>query len=182
MTTAATTGKAFPFKTLFSFLGPGFLVTVGFIVLKDPFREFEAALSVKLLQVFGASGVFSSPGATIAIFPRHGPAFLALVTPSCSSITAVLAVLALGLVAPHHDRVRKASAIAVALSLVVLGNVLRIAASVAVGIVAGRSSLVLFHNWVGGLFTFGYILGAYIFFLFLLLPRSRPAAPRPAHA
>jgi exosortase/archaeosortase family protein len=157
------------------------LVTVGFLVLKNPFREFEAAMSVKVLHAFGASGVFSAPGGTIAIFPRHGPAFLALVTPSCSSITAVLAVLALGLVAPHHDRVRKGTAIAAALSLVVLGNVLRIAASVAVGIVEGRASLVLFHNWVGGLFTFGYILCAYILFLYLLLPRPH-RAPRPAHA
>lgn len=161
-------------------LGIVALVTVGFLVLKNPFREFEAAASVSLLHGFGVPGVYSTGGGTIAIFPRHGPAFLALVTPSCSSITAVLAVLSLALVAPHHDRIRKGTAIVIALSLVVLGNVLRIGASVAVGIVAGRGSLVLFHNWVGGLFTFGYILGAYIVFLYLLLPRPRPA-PVPAH-
>ncbi len=156
-------------------LGLMALVTVGFLVLEGVFRRLEADASVALLRGVGASGVLSIGNGQIAVLPPHRAAFIAIVTSSCSSITAVLAVLALGLVAPHHDRGRKVMAITVAVALVVLGNVLRIAASVAVGLAAGRSSLVLFHNWVGGLFTFGYILGAYVLFLYLLLPRPRPA-------
>lgn len=151
------------------------LVCIGFVVLRGPFRGLETAAATALLQALGAGAVTRPLPDAIAVFPAHHPAFVALVTPSCSSVTAALAILALGLVAPHHDRVRKGMAIALAVMLVVLGNVLRIAASVAVGLVAGRSSLVLFHDWVGGLFTFGYILGAYIVLLYLLLPRARPA-------
>ena len=58
--------------------------------------------------------------------------------------------------------------------MVAIGNVLRITASVGMGLVAGRASLVLFHDWVGSLFAFAYILGGYILMISLLLPR--PAA------
>lgn len=151
------------------------IVLVGFIGLKDPFRRFEARAAAWFLRHLGAGNVGPVFGPDVAVFPTHQQAFVAVVTPSCSSLAAMLAVVTLGSVAPHRDRTRKFTALAIAGAVVVAGNVLRIAAALAVGLVAGRASLVLFHDWIGGLFTFVYILGAYILFLFLLLPRERPA-------
>lgn len=164
----------------------GFVVT-GFVLFQAPSRRFEASLSAGLLRALGLPGVLPAQGDLIPVVPAHHPPFAAMVTPSCSSITAVLAVFALGLVAPHPNGRRKAVALALAIVLVVVANVVRIAAVVAVGLYAGTVALVLFHNWAGGLFTFGSILGAYILFLYMLLPRSKPVlppapAPTPAHA
>jgi hypothetical protein len=64
-----------------------------------------------------------------------------------------------------------------AVGTVVAGNILRISASLAVGLVAGRTSLVLFHDWVGSMFGFGYTLGGYVLLLYLLLPSDPDRHP-----
>jgi exosortase/archaeosortase family protein len=147
------------------------LGTIGFFVLERPMRELEAAASVALLRLFGTDGVTSAGSATIAVFPPGHVPFVALVTAACSSLPALLAIAALGTFTSAGPPGRRVLAIAAALAVVVLGNVVRIAASVAVGLAAGRGSLVLFHDWVGSIFTFGYALGGYTLLLFLLLPR-----------
>ena len=73
---------------------------------------------------------------------------------------------------PRGRTGRRIGALACALGCVLAGNVLRIAGSIAVGLVHGKASLVLFHDWVGSLFAFGYTLGGYLLMLFLLLPRD----------
>ncbi len=158
------------------------LVIGGFVVLEAPFRKFEAHMSVVLLEHLGAHNEVSQliGSSEIAVFPAHQQAFIAIVTPSCSSLAAMLAVLTLGAVAPHPRRARKYTALLIASCIVVIGNILRIASALAVGLVDGRASLVLFHDWVGGIFTFIYILGAYILFLFMLLPHERPAPLPPS--
>lgn len=70
-------------------------------------------------------------------------------------------------------------AAAAASSAVFLGNQLRIDASAVSGLVAGRLTLVLFHNWVGSAFGFAYLLGGYVLMLWLLLPAER-SSPMPA--
>ena len=94
-------------------------------------------------------------------------------TPSCSSIASVLAIACLSTLAPPAPRGRRALAVAAAIATVSLGNITRIAASVIVGLFAGRSSLVLFHDWVGGIMTYVYTLGGFIVFLYILLPDRR---------
>ena len=158
------------------------LGTLGFFLLARPVREFEAAAAAALLRLFGADGVSSPGGASIAVFPAGHVPFVALVTAACSSLPALLAIAALGSFTSTGPPARRAAAIGAALAVVLLGNVLRIAASVAVGLIAGRSSLVLFHDWVGSVFTFAYALGGYTLMLFLLLPRRRsPASTAEVH-
>jgi len=158
------------------------VATAGFFALQRPMRELEAAASALVLRLFGADGVSATGDASIQVFPSGHAPFEAVVTAACSSLPALLAVAALGTFAVTGSTRRHAAAVVAALAVVLAANVLRISASVAVGLVAGRSSLVLFHDWVGSMFTFAYALGGYTLMLYLLLPRRRAAPVVEAHA
>jgi exosortase/archaeosortase family protein len=157
------------------------VVCIGFGLLQRPARGLEAACVGWLLRALGAEGVGPVVGSSIAVFPRNHAPFVAVVSASCSSIAAVLTIVCLGAIAPRQAGRRRLTATVAAIAVVVAGNIVRIAGSVAIGLVAGRSSLVLFHDWIGGLFTFLYILVGYTLMLILLLPRSR-ADVAPVHA
>jgi carbamoyl-phosphate synthase large subunit len=74
---------------------------------------------------------------------------------------------------------RRFLAIGAAVVAVVVGNFVRISSSVVVGLYAGRSSLVLFHDWVGSMIGFAFTLGGFILMLWILLP-ARAEAPVPS--
>jgi carbamoyl-phosphate synthase large subunit len=144
---------------------------VGFTLLHGWAQRIEAGTAVLLLRAGGADGVWQAGHAIQVVPAAHAP-FRAVVTPSCSATASVLALGCLGAVYPRHLRRRRRVAVAAAIATVAGGNVLRIAASVAVGLIAGRGSLVLFHDWVGSAFAFAYVLGGYLLMLYLLLPRD----------
>lgn len=166
------------------------VVLVAFAFLNAPFRQAEATAAVELLHLLGASPdrVQVRPESSVAVFTEGLGAFLAVVTPSCSSLASLLAVATLALFTPRVGTPRLVGAIGAAVLCVVLGNVVRIAASLGIGLVSGTGSLVLFHDWVGSLFAFAYTLGGYLLMLRILLPARRPAAaarpalPRPLEA
>lgn len=158
------------------------LVLIVFTLFDSPFRQLEAAAAAAMVHASGAvqSAVQVRPNASLAVFPTGSAPFLAIVTPACSALSSLLAIAFLGLFVPARYRRRLLPAAACALAVVALGNVARIAGSVAVGLKAGVSSLVLFHDWVGSLFAFTYTLGGYLLMLFILLPaRARPDAAEP---
>lgn len=146
-------------------------VLTAFVFLIDPFRQLETVFAADLLHLLGVAPdmVQVRPNAALGVYPDGGGAFLAVVTPSCSSLPSVLAVASLALFTPRQLRRRRFLALGCALLCVVAGNIVRIASSIAVGLVAGTSSLILFHDWVGSLFAFAYTLGGYLLMLFLLL-------------
>jgi exosortase/archaeosortase family protein len=153
------------------------LVVMGcFFALMRPVREAEASAAAGLLHLLGVEDVTVRLGTSIQVFPPGHSPFRASVTPSCSCLSALLA---LGYVAgflPRKSRWRRLPAVVAAMVAVAGGNVLRIAASLGIGLVAGRASLVLFHDWVGSVFTFAYTLGGYMLMLYLLLPsRTEPS-------
>ena len=152
------------------------LTLVGYVVLARPARHLEAVAAVGLLRALGAHDVFLSGQSAVGLVPPHGPAFQAIVTSTCSSLASLLSLACLGRLMPPSSRRNRA--MAAALALVAFGNVVRIAASVGVGLVAGRAGLVLFHDWVGSMFAFAYTLCGYILMVSMLLPR-RPAARPP---
>ena len=146
----------------------------GFILFQHAARSLEthtAALLVRL--VGGRRRSFVLDSTSIVVVPFHGQAFRAIVTPSCSSIASVLAISCLATLAPPAPRGRRLLAVAAAIAVVVLGNITRIATSVITGLFLGRASLVLFHDWVGGIMTYVYTLGGFILYLYLLLPDRR---------
>ncbi|HEY0812432.1 MAG TPA: exosortase/archaeosortase family protein [Pseudonocardia sp.] len=158
------------------------VVLTVFELANDPFRQLEADAAAAVLHAVGVSqsAVQGRSHASLAVFPAGGSPFLAIVTPACSALSSLLAVAFLALFVPARYRRRLLPAVACALAVVAVGNVARIAGSVAVGLHAGVGSLVLFHDWVGSLFAFTYTLGGYLLMLFILLPaRARPDAARP---
>lgn len=153
-------------------------VVVGFAYLIEPVRRFEAATATSLLHLLGVApeAVQLRANASLAVYPHGQTAFLAVITPYCSSLSSLLAIMGLTLFTPRRLPGRRIAALACALVCVATGNVVRIAASVLMGLLAGASSLVLFHDWVGSMFAFAYTLGGYLLMLALLL--HAPQKPR----
>jgi exosortase/archaeosortase family protein len=147
---------------------------VGFVLFQHAARSLETHTAARIVRLVGGSKrSFVLSSTSIVVVPFHGQAFRAVVTPSCSSIASVLAISCLSTLAPPAPRGRRALAVFAAIATVSLGNISRIAASVVVGLFMGRSSLVLFHDWVGGVMTYIYTLGGFIVFLYILLPNRR---------
>lgn len=152
---------------------------VGFALLNDVARGAETRAAAGLVRILGAGHRVSvAPGHSILIVPYHHAAnFRAVITPSCSALPSVLAAAALSSLSAGFAPARRFLATTVAIVTIAAGNIVRIAASVAFGLVAGKPSLVLFHDWFGALMTFVYTLGGFILMLYLLLPdRSREGA------
>ena len=110
------------------------------------------------------------PNSSIAVFPERVGPFVAVITPSCSALSALLAVAALSWFVPRGSIPRWIAALGCAWPARG-GTCCGSSARSAVGLSYGRASLVLFHDWVGSLFAFGYTLGGF------LLP-AVPPAPR----
>jgi exosortase/archaeosortase family protein len=155
----------------------------GFVLLQHPARMIESHAVAALLSVAGAHGTHVLLGTYIEVLPAKHDVLVASVTPSCSSLASLLAISCVAAISGVGSRSRRLTALCVALAVIAIGNVLRMATSLGVGFIAGRSVLVLFHNWVAGMFTFAYVLAGYALFLYLVLPkRRRTGAARPTTA
>jgi exosortase/archaeosortase family protein len=154
------------------------VAVIGFSVLQGIARQLETRATVGLFALAGSHKVFVASPTSIGVVPSGHPAFRAVVTPTCSSLSSLLAIGCLASLARGSRR--RVGALATAAITVAAGNVLRIAASILVGLFSGRSSLVLFHDWVGSAFAFAYTLGGYVLLLYLILPR-RAASEGPRH-
>jgi carbamoyl-phosphate synthase large subunit len=149
---------------------------VGFMLLQHGMRTLEMLMSLRLLSALGVDDVRSVGPTTLLVVPYQRAAFHVLITPSCSSIASVLAFGCLAPLVPSRSVAAKVSAVASAVALIVGGNVVRITASIGMGLFAGRGSLVLFHDWVGSMFTVVYTLTGYVLMLSFVLPRQRRVA------
>jgi exosortase/archaeosortase family protein len=148
---------------------------LGFALCQGAYRTLEAQLSIRVVRFFQGhqSASLGSIPHSIAVRPDHGSGFLAIITPSCSATASILAIGCLASLSPRFGRLRRLIATLAAIAAVALGNVARISLSVIVGVHRGISSLVLFHDWVGGVMTFVYTLGGYVLMLAILLPNRR---------
>jgi exosortase/archaeosortase family protein len=149
---------------------------VGFFLLEHPARIVESHAVAGLLALAGAHGTHVVLGTYVDVEPAPHGLLLASLTPACSSLAALLAITCIATVSRAGTPSRRFVALAIALGVIAVGNVVRMAAVLAVGLVAGRPVLVLFHDWVGGMFTFAYVLGGYVLFLYLVLPDTRRRA------
>jgi len=144
------------------------VAAAGFVLLQAPARHLEAEASAGFFRLVGDERVRVADATSIEVLPaRHAP-FRAVVTSSCSSIGSLIALACLGALVPRSRR--RNVAVILAMATVACGNIARIAASLGIGLVAGRPSLILFHDWVGSIFGFAYTLGGYLLLLHLLLP------------
>jgi exosortase/archaeosortase family protein len=146
-------------------------VVVVFPYLIEPARQFEAGAAAWLVHLLGVApeAVQLRANASLSVYPHGKAAFLAVITPYCSSLSSLLAVMGLALFTPRRRPGHRILALVCAVVCIAAGNVVRIAASVMMGLIAGTSSLVLFHDWVGSMFAFAYTLGGYLLMLAILL-------------
>jgi len=91
-----------------------------------------------------------------------------------SALAPALAVTCLATMMPRITS-RRFLAVAGAVAAIVVGNFLRICSSIVVGLYAGKSSLVLFHDWVGSMIGFAFTLGGFVLMLWILIPARGPA-------
>lgn len=157
---------------------------VAFFLLQAPARTLELHLDVGVLRLLGVGGLPLLRGSAALVVPHGSARFWVVLEPSCSALASVLtlgvltALLPRRLVGPRS----KLLAFAAAAAAIVVGNLIRIDLSIAAGLVAGRSSLVLFHDWVGSVFGFAYTLLGFILMLRLLLPARQASAADTADA
>jgi exosortase/archaeosortase family protein len=144
-----------------------------FATLQTPVRHWEALTVAELIRALGFHGILGVNGSQILLIGA-GQVFWVDITPSCSSLGPALALALIAIVIsvgnPAADRVLAGLA---GIAAIVVGNVLRIASSCVVGLLAGRVSLVLFHDWIGSTFGFAYTIGGFVLVLAILLRRRR---------
>lgn len=147
------------------------VLTVIFTQFLDPFRRLEGTAAVDLLHFVGVPDhtVQSLGGALLAVIPPGRDGFLIYVAPGCSSLAALLTLVLLVLFTPRGLGWWRLCAPAAAVVCVLAGNVLRLAGSLGFGLVAGRESSLLFHDWAGTIFSYIYTVGGYLLMLWLLL-------------
>jgi carbamoyl-phosphate synthase large subunit len=159
------------------------VAALGFALFQETMRAAEARAALALLSAVGLESVRAVDATSVLVISGDQPAFHVLITASCSSLASLIAFACLGPLAPRGSAGRRTLAVLSACCVIAVGNAVRIAGSIAVGLVAGRASLVLFHDWVGSMFTFVYTMSGYVLMLALLLPKgeraSRTSSTRP---
>lgn len=154
------------------------LAYAGFALLNQPLRDLESSLVLSLLG--GGARVSVVGDHVFQVLPAGHDAFRATLTPYCSALVPMLALTAIALCVLRGRLRQRVVALAAAAVFVLVGNVLRIAGSLWVGLEAGPSGLVLFHDWVGTLFAMTYTLTGFFLMLYLILPKASLRIPRAA--
>jgi exosortase/archaeosortase family protein len=148
------------------------LVAVAFLAGQTPYRHLEAVLVYGVLHAVGFHGVITVEGSQVLLQSHAGQLFWVDITPSCSSLGPALALALVATIMsvgnPTSDRLLAG---VVGVASIIVGNLIRIGSSVVVGLLAGRVSLVLFHDWVGSTFGFAYTVGGFVLLLAILLRR-----------
>jgi carbamoyl-phosphate synthase large subunit len=142
-------------------------VVVIYLALQAQVRYLEALACVALLRAVNLSQAHAVAPDSIQAFPPGHTGFVVNITPSCSCLAPILSVGLLATLLPVKSRSKLCRAILLGVTAIAVGNILRIALSVMVGYVSSSAALILFHDWVGSVFSFLYTL-----FGFVLLIRS----------
>ena len=145
-----------------------------YVLIQYPVRRWETITTANILRNLGFRGLPTVLDTSILVVPYHHASFWVTLTPSCSALAPALAVTCLASMMPRATS-RRFLAIGAAVVAVVVGNFVRISSSVVVGLYAGRSSLVLFHDWVGSMIGFAFTLGGFVLMLWILIPARGPA-------
>jgi exosortase/archaeosortase family protein len=149
------------------------LVFVGNHFLANWLTTVEAGWSVRLSSLAGVNGLKQMGAGNLVFVPHSGGNLVARVSPSCSCLTSALAIGGLSFLVLGGGIRRRVFATLVAVGVVVIGNVLRIGVVLWIGTMRGRDALVLFHDWVGTLFSISYTLVGFLTLIALRLPNRR---------
>jgi exosortase/archaeosortase family protein len=154
-------------------------VAVGaFYALQQPWREAEIRAVAGVLSTTGMDRASHVYGTSVLVAPPHAAPFLAVVTPSCSALGALLAFATIALFLVPGPLLRRLIAACAAGALVVTVNIVRIVLSLGVGVRFGSHAMVAVHDWIGTLLGLFAVLAGFTVFMYLLLPHDgrRPEA------
>jgi exosortase/archaeosortase family protein len=138
------------------------------------FREHEATWTVAILRFFGEDRISDVLPGHILMF-RAGEVLDGEVTTSCSSILTVVGLTALTFAVLRERRLHAVFGLAVGLGAVVIANNLRLVASTLAGVHWGQPAMVLFHDWVGTVWTLSATLGGFLVMVHFTLPTAERA-------
>jgi exosortase/archaeosortase family protein len=138
-------------------------------------RLHETAWVVGALHLIGEDRVSDVLPGHILMFRDDGELVNGVVTTSCSSILTVVGLTALTVAVLRGRRQHAFLGLLVALVAVVVANDLRLAASTYAGLAWGRPALVLFHDWVGTVWTLAATLGGFLLMVCISLPAAERA-------
>jgi exosortase/archaeosortase family protein len=156
-----------------------FVAVAGFQLLNGPARKLEAVLIMAALRPAGSRASVVDQ-TYFQLLPPGQVAFRAQLTPYCSSIVPILALVTIGFFILHGTVLRRVLSVGAAAALVLLCNVARISGSLWMGYEFGGNALVLFHDWLGTFFALVYTMAGFFLMLYLLLPTATAQIPRAA--
>jgi exosortase/archaeosortase family protein len=139
------------------------------------FKEHEASWTVAVLRLLGEQRVSDAIPGHILMFRPGGEVLDGEVTTSCSSILTVIGLVALTVAVLRKRRWHAVYGLAVGLVAVVVANDLRLIASTLAGLHWGKPAMILFHDWVGTIWTLGFTLIGFLIMVCLTLPTSERA-------
>ena len=109
-----------------------------FVLFQHDARVAETWLASELAGLIGPGRFSVVKGTSVLVTPLHETPFFVLVTSSCSSISSVCSIACLACLLRGVPLARRTLALLAAVAAVVVGNVVRIAASLTVGLASGR--------------------------------------------
>ncbi len=143
-----------------------------FRLLIDAYSAVEAAMVVGGLRLVGSAGVRRF-GEQIIVDRSDGRTFVANIGPLCSSLGLVLVFAAVAILGDTGNARQRRRAFALAAGTVVMCNLLRMAATVGIGISRGPAALESFHDGLATTFAVAFISVALTLFV-RSLPMFRP--------
>jgi exosortase/archaeosortase family protein len=165
---------------VFSALSMALAVAMGgFYLLTDATRRLEALLVMGVLRPAGSRASVVD-GSIFQLLPPDQDAFRAQLTPYCSSLIPILALITIGMFILHGTWARRLVSVTTAAALVLLCNIARISGSLWMGYEFGGNALVLFHDWIGTFFALVYTMAGFFLMLYLLLPSATAQIARAA--
>ena len=147
-----------------------------FALVHHDVAAVETRADAGALRWLGVDSVHRIGVTTIRIDSPRG-AWVSVLSPSCSALGPMLALTIIASVLPSATGWWRLRAAALASGMVFAANLVRICASLALGVPLGRNDAVLFHDWVGSTFGFAYTMGGLMLMTACLL--KDPGARRP---
>jgi exosortase/archaeosortase family protein len=143
------------------------LVWIVSSLLGDRWRGIEAAAAVTVLRVLGVESV-TRVGDQIFALGGEGHTFTANIGQWCSSMAIVATFAAFAGVVSRASRQRRWRAFRLGATVIIVGNLVRIVATVLVGVRFGPGSIEGFHDSIATWFAVVFVLGGFVLFVFSL--------------
>jgi exosortase/archaeosortase family protein len=150
------------------------LLVLGGLLAQQWYRETEANTAAGLANLLGAHRIQSTGSPRLLVLPETGSPFYALVSFGCSSLSVLLTFAVVALVVIRSSFRRRLLAAAIAVTILFVVNVGRVAGVAAVGSHYGLQTMSRVHDWFGTAVTLlGSVIAAGCVYLIAAMPAKR---------